>query len=104
MQRANSPRLPDWFEYFEPPLKGEVSVEIMLGEQDEDGWFMPTVLIPEGTQVLLLGQFESEDYDTNKAYIVFYDHELLSVDSGLIETEYSEKLPLPTNLLRVYND
>ena len=90
--------------YFNPPIKGVIDVSLELGETDTDGFFMPTLVINEGTEVVILGQFTSEDYVTGKAFIIYHDHEITTVDAELINHEYTEKLDYPTSYNDVYLD
>ena len=93
---------PEKITYFNPPIKGKLDVSLELGEQDDDGFFMPTLTIKEGTEVTILGQFVSEDYITGRAFIIYYDHEITTVDVDLINHGYTEKLEYPTTYNDVY--
>ena len=98
------PKPPEKITYFNPPIKGVIDVSLELGETDLDGSFLPTLVIKEGTEVTLIGQFMSADYISGKAFIVYHDHEITTMDSELIIHEYTEKLDYPTSYNDVYLD
>lgn len=83
-------------EYFNPPIQTTINSDLGLYELIDDGLFEPAIMIADKSVVTILGRFQSDSYVSKQALIILCDHEVIAVDSGLVDYEFHPDLPPPS--------
>ena len=86
-------------EYYAPPLTGILTERIEFAEHMGDGFYDPIIDFKQGSEVEILGKFQSDSYASGYAFLILQDSEVLSVCTSMVSTDYDLRLPLPTKII-----